>query len=629
MYATSFINERKVTINKMKKRVIFLLAVGFLFIPSTSNAYDINYANLERVAGDVALLKYRTTTGYTFAVCSIEDGKCGDLLYGENMDNNAPNLFPTIINQTNYTKSPDGRLAVINMASMGGLTYRALYRIDGDEARYVTLLPHYDSAQRVSVTYAGDAVIFLGNNGVVTRYDINTRDITSVNTGRSSFPFWSISEHGNYVSSYNHSAKTQDIWSVGGGLVSSIPAENPSYSVFSDNEKSVAYLNEVDGFNKLFVANINDANSGRDVASGNYTVVEYEFIGNTLYYIANTEENPYLWNLYSYELGSRKSQVVEKDVAYDDSYANLKKTNDTIFYEKVDGRNKDVVALRPGSNNSRVVLSAVSPSAATEDIDREYVVIDGVPGALLSPSDVRSSDELPLIVWLHGGPMRQTSVGFHPFFGYAVYDEILERLATEAYVLKIDYTGSWGHGNELREALVGNIGNLDVQDVFTAIDGIKDDKNIREVYLIGNSYGGYLSLRSLVENPDDIDAVVSIAGVTDWETLISRIPSSPFSNSFYGSPNAANANLYSTASIVNSLNGVGDQEMLIVYGDQDDSVPTWQSTEFTATATTVGKNVDLVRYEGEGHTIIKKNNLIDLCERTAAVFSLSSSICRE
>lgn len=610
----------------MKKRVIFLLAVG-LFFPGISGAYNINYANLESIAGNDVLLKYRTTSGYTFALCSLE-GKCGDLLYGENMDSNAPSLFPNILNKTNYAKSVDGELAVVEFAQLNGQTYRALYSVDGKNSSYKALLPHTEHAVRTSVSYANDAVIFLGSNGQVTRYDINSRALTSVNTGRDSFPFSSTSEHGNFFASYNYSAEAQDIWKIGGGKVATISAKKPSYVVFSNSENYIAYIDEVDGFNKLFVGELNNSANSKDVSSGDYTVVEYEFIGDVLYYIANTEKNPYEWNLYSYDPATGERVIVDSDVAYDDSYGNLRKTHTTLFYEKLDGKNKNVVALKPASDD-RTVLSAVEKSAASSEITRTVVNLDGIPGVLLAPEKASRNDDLPLIVWLHGGPMRQTSVSFHPFYGYAVYDDLLERMAAEAYVLKLDYTGSWGHGNNFREALVGNIGNLDVQDVFSAISEIKDEKSISEVYLIGNSYGGYLALRALAENPDEVDAIVSIAGVTDWESLISRIPSSPFSASFYGAPSIANAELYAQASITSRLNSVGDQEMLIVYGTDDASVPTWQSTEFTATAQALGKNINLVRYEGEGHTILKKNNLIDLCENTTAVFSLPSSICRE
>lgn len=610
----------------MKKRVIFLLAMG-LFFPGISGAYNINYANLESIAGNDVLLKYRTTSGYTFALCTLE-GKCGELLYGENMDSNAPSIFPNILNKTNYAKSVDGKFAVVDFAQLNGETYRALYSIDGGNSSFKTLLPHTAPAVRTSVSYANDAVIFIGNGGQITRYDINSRKLASVNTGRDSFPFSSTSEHGNFFASYNYTAEAQDIWKIGGEKVATVPAKKPSYTVFSNSENYIAYIDEVDGFNKLFVGELSDSTKSKDVSAGKYTVAEYEFVGDVLYYIANTEKDPYEWNLYSYDPKTGEREVVDSNVAYDDSYGNLRKTHTTLFYEKVDGKNKNVIALKPGSDN-RTVLSAVAKSAASSEISRTVVDLDGISGVLLAPENANRSTSLPLIVWLHGGPMRQTSTSFHPFYGYAVYDDLLEKMATEAYVLKLDYTGSWGHGNDFREALVGNIGNLDVQDVFNSISEIKGEKSIDEVYLIGNSYGGYLALRALAEDSDEIDAVVSIAGVTDWESLISRIPSSPFSASFYGAPSIANAGLYAQASVASRLNNVDDQEMLIVYGSDDASVPTWQSTEFTATAQTLGKNINLIRYEGEGHTILKKNNLVDLCENTTAVFSLSSSICRE
>src|SRR5680860_147437 len=152
----------------MKKILLPFLALGFLLAPAAAQAYEINYASVEDIAGEDVLLKYRTTEGYTFAICNM-DGSCGELLYGENMDGNAPDIFPSIFAKSDYTKSVDGTLAVVEFANVGSKTYRALYAIAGDRYSYVDLLPYTGTAIRTSITYANDAVVFLSRSGVVTR----------------------------------------------------------------------------------------------------------------------------------------------------------------------------------------------------------------------------------------------------------------------------------------------------------------------------------------------------------------------------------------------------------------------------------------------------------------------------
>ena len=606
--------------------VLFVLA-GIVFIPTLTHAFDIDYASVEDIAGDTVLLKYRTTHEYTFAICSFS-GECGKKLYGDTVGNTKPTLFPTILNQTNYIQSPDGTTAVVNFATLNGLTYRSLHRIDGNDSSYVRLVSHKAPALRTSITYANDAVVFLGTDGVITRFDIDTGGLKSMGTNQTSFPFWSSSEHGNLIASYDYTAEAQVVFNLTTGQRTLFPAETPSYGVFNESETSLAYLQEVNGFNKLFSAPLVSSFQARDVNPGNYTVAEYEFVGNTLYYIANTESDPYEWNLYSFDPITNERSVVDTEVAYDDSYTNLKKTHTSLLYEKVSGTHKDVVVFNP-KEETMVILRAsdVEERDVRDNIEREVVDIAGVPGILLSPEKVTRNT--PLIVWLHGGPMRQASLGFHPFYGYAVYDELLERFAEEAYVLKLDYAGSWGHGNARLEALQNQIGVRDVRDVLSAIEEMKEEFDISDVHLFGPSYGGYLALRTLVEAPEEIDSVVSIAGVTDWTSLISRIPSSIFARQFSGTPNVLNFQQYAVASVRDRLNVLDNQNILLVYGEDDATVPTWQSKEFYAYASGFNKNVELVGYEGEGHTILKKENLKDLCKRTAKTFGLSISLCQE
>jgi len=611
----------------MKIYTALLVLAGLIYTSTVAHAFDMDYASVEDIAGDTVLLKYRTTDEYTFARCSFS-GECGKKLYGDAIGSTRPPLFPTILNKTNYTQSPDGTYAVVNFATLNDLTYRSLHRIDGEDASYVRLVSHTAPALRTSITYANDAVLFLGTNGVITRFDIESGGLKSVETNQTSFPYLSYSEHGNLVASYDYAAEEQTVFSFRTGRQTVFPTETASYAVFNDSETSIAYLGELDGFNKLFFASLDSPLQARDVDSGNYTVVEYEFIGDMLYYIANTERNPYEWNFYSFNPRTNERSVVDSDVAYDDEYTNLKKTHTKLLYEKVSGTHKNVVVFEP-AEEERTVLRAsdVEDRETRDDIEREVVEVAGVPGVLLSPENVRRNT--PLIVWLHGGPMRQTSLGFHPFYGYAVYDEILERFAEEAYVLKLDYAGSWGHGNDRLKALQNQIGVRDVRDVLDAIEEMKEDFDISDVHLFGPSYGGYLALRALVEAPEEIESVVSIAGVTDWTSLITRIPSSIFTRQFSGVPSALNLDQYAAASIRERVGVLDNQDILLIYGEDDATVPTWQSKEFYEYASDLNKNIELVGYEEEGHTILKKENLKDVCKRTARTFELSVSLCRE
>lgn len=605
----------------MKKFVIATTFL-FLFVPIFANADELYYASVVDLVGGNMLLKYNTTEaaeeGELFTACDIDTAECGELSEEQGDAFDAPVKYT-------HRLSPDGTRAVARVSSSQYSTYWALFGVDGADANYRKLLQYDDSADIFSITYANDAAVFKRSDGVLVREDLSSGALAQIDTDRDSMPFYSISEHGAYASIYDEEEEEHVLWHFDSGDTITIEADTRSYAVYSDDEETVAFLREVDGFNKLFITEIDAPDEATDISSGDFTVAEYEFIGNTLFYIANEEANPLQWNLYQYDPTEDEVEVLEEGVAYDDEYLNLKKTHDRIFYQVIDSKNRIYVGYEPAAEE-RVVFNAAPDTEVSDEITREAIEIADRSAVLLSPEN--GDDDMPLIVWLHGGPIRQVSVGYHPFFGYAVYDDMLERFAHEAYVLKLDYTGSYGYGKDFVDALEGNIGVEDVRDVERAIDEFRDDNDVDGVYLMGNSYGGYLTLKTFVENPDEIDGVISVSGVTDWIGLATRIPSTPFREHFGGLPNNDTYDSYVDASIYAHIDDVDDDmPMLLVYGEEDTLVPNWQSKEFADFARERGKSVELVGFEDEEHTPQKRESLTEICERAADLISLDGDRC--
>lgn len=602
------------------KRIYIIGALLFMFSPALASADDLYYASLTDLIGGNILLTYNTThEGELYAVCDMDTAKCGELTKekGDAFD----------LSSDMRAISPDGSRAVSRISSFGDIAYWALYEVNDSEVKFLSLLDHRGQASRVSITYANDVVVFRSSEGVLVREDIDSGERVRLETNRRSFPFYSISEHGRYASIYDESEKEHVVWDFDKGGSLAIDADIRSYIVYSDNEETLGFLREVDGFNKLFIARGDDFEDATEVHKGKDTVAEYEFIDNTLFFIANEVHSPLTWNLYRYDPRLDELEVVERGVAYDDAYLNLRKTSDRLFYQVVEGKTRMYVGYDPNTQE-RTVYNAAPETNVSEDISREEISVGGRNAVLLSPNDEDENKRLPLIVWLHGGPLRQVSIEYHPFFGYAVYDDVLERLAQSARVVKLDYTGSYGYGNAFAKALEGNIGISDAGDVMRGIEEFRESYKTGGVYLMGNSYGGYLSLKTLVETPENIDGAVSISGVTDWYGLVSRIPSSPFRKHFGGVPDNDTFDAYMDASIYSKLKDVdNDTPMILTYGGEDDLVPTWQSKEFEEFAHSLGKSVDLVAFEEEGHTIKKRENLNDLCMRTAHLIGVEDAPC--
>ncbi|WP_049980103.1 S9 family peptidase [Halolamina rubra] len=175
----------------------------------------------------------------------------------------------------------------------------------------------------------------------------------------------------------------------------------------------------------------------------------------------------------------------------------------------------------------RITRSKVS-EWPVEPIEPERVSFDSVGGLdveayLLDPrnSDAIADDanDLPAVVWVHGGPMRQMRDGWHPSRSYGLAYTFHQYLAHQGYVgLFINYRGGIGYGTDFRRALMGNRGDHEMEDIVAGADYLRNLDYVGDaVGMWGLSYGGYAALQLLGTHPYAFDVAVNIAGLADLE----------------------------------------------------------------------------------------------------------------
>ncbi|WP_132058845.1 S9 family peptidase [Halorussus amylolyticus] len=146
-----------------------------------------------------------------------------------------------------------------------------------------------------------------------------------------------------------------------------------------------------------------------------------------------------------------------------------------------------------------------------------------ISGYLVDPRDTDAvaddAENLPSVVWVHGGPMRQMRDGWHPGRSYSLPYAFHQYLARKGYVgLLVNYRGGIGYGKAFRQAISGAYGRDEMADVVAAAEFLRDRAFTSEsVGLWGLSYGGYAALQILGTHPDAFDVGVNLAGLADLE----------------------------------------------------------------------------------------------------------------
>jgi dipeptidyl aminopeptidase/acylaminoacyl peptidase len=125
---------------------------------------------------------------------------------------------------------------------------------------------------------------------------------------------------------------------------------------------------------------------------------------------------------------------------------------------------------------------------------------------------------LPMILFVHGGPWARDGWGYNPYHQW---------LANRGYaVLSPNFRGSTGFGKNFANA--GNrewYGKMQ-DDLNDAVDwavakGVVDPKRVA---IMGGSYGGYATLAGLTRDPEKFACGVDIVGPSHVRTLISSAP---------------------------------------------------------------------------------------------------------
>ena len=222
-----------------------------------------------------------------------------------------------------------------------------------------------------------------------------------------------------------------------------------------------------------------------------------------------------------------------------------------------------------------------------------------VEGVLYYPRGFQAGVRSPLIVQTHGGPRASDKLSFPGARNFV-------QLATSRgwFVLKPNYRGSTGYGDEFMRNQVGNYWDQSHLDVMTGVDhliseGLVDPDRMAKM---GWSAGGHMT-NKIVTHTDRFKAASSGAGAANWLSMYSQTDIRLHrGNWFGGGPWAEGAPVeqYWEQSPIREAWKVTTPTLLLV-GEEDARVPAPQSVEFYRALKVNGVETELYMAPREGH----------------------------
>ena len=245
---------------------------------------------------------------------------------------------------------------------------------------------------------------------------------------------------------------------------------------------------------------------------------------------------------------------------------------------------------------TRRTFTSEPPGDLVFPVEAAYETFDGlsIPGLVYRID----SQPRPTVVQFHGGPEGQSRGTFLP------QAHLLNSIGINLFLPNV--RGSSGYGMKFQNLDDKTLRWNGVKDGCEAARYLKKTGAATKTAAMGGSYGGFMTLAVLVDDPDLWDAGVDIVGIADWHTFFKNMP--PWRGvlriSEYGDPNGAEADFLREISPIHRAGAI-KVPLLVIHGRNDPRVPVEESIQ-VARAT----GAELMIFEDEGHGIATLANQV-------------------
>jgi dipeptidyl aminopeptidase/acylaminoacyl peptidase len=225
-----------------------------------------------------------------------------------------------------------------------------------------------------------------------------------------------------------------------------------------------------------------------------------------------------------------------------------------------------------------------------------------IPAYVYEPA---SGGPHPVLISLHGGPESQFRPGFDPWIQYVVNE-------LGFAVIAPNVRGSSGYGRTymaldngvLREDAVKDVGAM---LVWIALQKAFDGKH---VVVAGGSYGGYLSLATLVNYSDRLRGAVDVSGIADFVSFLTN--TAPYRQDQRRAEYGDERDLEMRGFLrrISPLTNADriTRPLLVVHGKNDPRVPLSEADQIVNKLRARGGEVWYLLAADEGHGYRKKQN---------------------
>ncbi|WP_199100961.1 prolyl oligopeptidase family serine peptidase [Dyella sp. ASV21] len=286
--------------------------------------------------------------------------------------------------------------------------------------------------------------------------------------------------------------------------------------------RTLWYLSEESGYSQLYSKTL--GGKAKALTSGKFEVSHPVLSEDgQWFYLRTNQVAPYSYDVYRVpSAGGALSRLTQ--------YQGM---NDFVL--SPDGRQLAVLHSSPYVLPQLAVQDAAggTPRELTNTMKPAYTAhtwlqpeIVGVPSAhgagtvwakYYGPADAGAAASRPAVIFVHGaGYLQNVTLSYSNYFREQMFHNLL---VSQGYVvLDMDYRASEGYGRDWRTAIYRQMGHPELDDLLDGKAWLVKNRGVdpKRVGIYGGSYGGFMTLMSLLRAPGEFAAGSALRPVTDW-----------------------------------------------------------------------------------------------------------------
>lgn len=360
------------------------------------------------------------------------------------------------------------------------------------------------------------------------------------------------------------------------------------------------WFSERDGWQHLYIYNT-EGQFVKQLTVGEWTVtslIGFDNSGKNLI-IQGTKESPIEKHIYSLNLkngklkkltgehGSHSGRLSPSGNYFFDVYSN---TETARVYNAISTDGKSLKELLRDNDPLKEYLVGETIMGTLKndvDIDLHY--------RMILPPNFDSTQKYPVFYYLYGGPHAQLVT--NSWLGGA--NIFMHLMAQRGYIVfTLDNRGTPNRGFAFENVIHRKIGQNEIADQLIGVDYLLDLPFVdtEKMGIQGWSYGGFMTLTMLADNPGIFKAGVAGGPVTDWKYYEIM-----YGERYMDTPKQ-NPEGYKQSSLLEKAANISDR-ILIIHGDIDPVVVWQNSLSFLQATIDAGVQVDYFVYPQQEHNM--------------------------